>query len=289
MIPKIIHNIWLQGYDDLNNTIKLQYSEIKKINPEWEFIIWDNAMIEKLLKKYPKIYDKYKNSANYNNINNNFIKSHIARYIIMKEYGGFYYDIGSTCNNSLNSLFLENNNEDRKNTIYIKCDQNNFFDFINPFNRTKYNSSFMAMNVTHPIWEKVIEKLIFAKTQQQINMALDISLQEMELSNNNYPIKIVNNIDGYYYCENKDDICYMKPDFTKNPYKSLLKYIKSYCKQIILIILAIIIIIIVEKIYSFNILRLGAIKFIPGMPPINNKSNISQSKPHVKNKKLSKK
>ena len=53
MIQKIIHNIWLQGYDNLPNTIKIQHNNIKKLNPEWEFTVWDNNMIEKLLKKYP--------------------------------------------------------------------------------------------------------------------------------------------------------------------------------------------------------------------------------------------
>jgi mannosyltransferase OCH1-like enzyme len=287
MIPQIIHNIWLQGYDDLSNTIKLQYSKIKKKNPDWEFIIWDNNMIEKLLKKYPKIYDRYKNSANYDSINQNLIKSDIARYIIMKEYGGLYYDIEYTCNNSLNSLF---DNKSNKNIIYITVERNNFLDFINLFNRTKYSSSFMAMNANHPIWEKVIEKLIFATTQQQIKMALDISLQEIEISNNTYPITILTNINGYYECKNKETICYMKDDFTKNPFRIILKYITCHYKQIILLLLSIIIIIIVEKIYSFNVLRFGAVNFIPGMPPpVNSQSHTPQHNTDTKNKKQSRK
>lgn len=287
MIPKIIHNIWLQGYDDLSNTIKLQYSKIKKINPEWEFIIWDNAMIEKLLKKYPSIYDKYKNSASYNSINQNLIKSDIARYIIMKEYGGLYYDIEYTCNNSFNSLF---DNKINKNIIYITGERNHFLDFINLFNRAKYSSSFMAMNANHPIWKNVIEKLTFATTQQQIKMALDVSLQEMEISNDIYPVRILTNINGYYECKIKETVCYMKDDFTKNPFRIILKYISCHYKQIVLIILTVVIIIIVEKIYSFNVLRFGAINFIPGMPPpVNSQSRVSQQNTHTKNKKQSRK
>jgi hypothetical protein len=278
MIPNIIHNIWLQGYDDLPSTIKLQHNKIKKINPEWEFIVWDNNMIENLLKKYPKINEKYKNSVNYNSINQNFIKSDIARCIIMKEYGGFYYDVEYTCNNPLNSLFLENSNEDNKNIIYIKRDRNNFFDFINPFNTAKYNSCFMAMNANHPIWEKVIQKITFARTQQQINTALDISLQEMETSNNTYPIKILTNVNGYYKCKNKD-VYYTNDSFTTNPFKSILNYITCNYKKIILVILAITVIIIVEKIYSFNVLRFGSVSFIPGMPPTSNPQHIPQAKP----------
>lgn len=38
MIPKIVHNIWIQGYDQLPENIKKRYEDIKKLNPNWKFI-----------------------------------------------------------------------------------------------------------------------------------------------------------------------------------------------------------------------------------------------------------
>ena len=59
MIPKIIHNIWIQGYEDLPEKNKLNHINIKKLNPDWDFIIWDNKMILQLLKKYPSLLNLY--------------------------------------------------------------------------------------------------------------------------------------------------------------------------------------------------------------------------------------
>jgi len=41
MIPKIIHNIWIQGYNNLPKDIIENHNNIKKLNPNWQFIIWD--------------------------------------------------------------------------------------------------------------------------------------------------------------------------------------------------------------------------------------------------------
>jgi hypothetical protein len=272
MIPKIIHNIWLQGYDNLSNTVKIQHNNIKKINPDWEFIIWDNNMIEKLLKKYPKIYSKYKNTASYGN-NVNPIKSDIARYVIMKEYGGLYCDIEYNCDNSFNMLFEEDAEEetvlDKKNTLYVASEENGFLYYIIPFKQTKYSSCFMAMNKQHPIWKTVLEKLMFAVSQEQIKMAFDSSLQEMEISNNKYPIIIFDKVNGHYQCKTNNTICYMNDNSSSNLFRTILKYINCYYKQIFLFILTILIILFVEKLYTFNAIKFGAVNFIPGMPPPN--------------------
>jgi len=279
MIPKIIHNIWLQGYDKLSNTIKKQHDNIKKLNSNWDFIIWDNNMIEKLLKKYPKIHNKYKNVSSYSK-NINATKSDIARYIIMKEYGGLYCDIEYNCNNSFDALFNEEDKDDKddkeelkvtnnKNTIYVASEENDLVYFIIPFNKTKYSSCFMAMKAQHPIWDKVLEKLILSTSQEQVKMSFDTSLQEMEIFNRKYPIIILDKVNGYYQCKNVNTICYMNDDFSSNLVRTILKYVNCYYKQILLFVLTIIIILFVEKLYFFNSLRFGVVNFIPGMPPPN--------------------
>ena len=108
MIPKIIHNIWIQGYNELPEEIKKNHLLVKKSNPEWEFMIWDNTSILKLLKKYPELLSIYKNLhkfivfTDYNSAKKQkkeFIKtqSSIAKYVILKEYGGVYYDVNLKC------------------------------------------------------------------------------------------------------------------------------------------------------------------------------------------------
>jgi hypothetical protein len=289
MIPKIIHNIWIQGYENLPNDNKVTYANIKKNNPEWEFMIWDDEMIKKLLKKYPSIYNMYVKTNNYTETRGNTIKSDIARYMIMKEYGGLYFDMDFKCTSSFNELFLNDhteNNENNdinemnkkketkkttKNTIYIASSNTNIWNYINPFQKTKYYSCFMAMDKNHPIWESVIQKLKHATNKFQIREALDISLQESENENDNikhFPIILLNKVNGnYYQCVNDDTICYTQSSSSSwYLITPILKYINCYYKQIILFFLAVLIIIAVEYLYMHNAKSYGAVSFIPGMP-----------------------
>jgi len=272
MIPKIIHNIWIQGYEKLPNENKVTYANIKKLNPEWDFMIWDDEMIKKMLKKYPSIYNIYIKTSNYTEIDNNTIKSDIARYIIMKEYGGLYFDIDFNCTSSFDELFLSEPNGTKKNTIYIASSNANLWSYINPFQKTKYCSCFMAMDKNHPIWETVIQKLKNATTKFQIREALDISLQESENERvpktKGFPIILLNKVNGnYYQCVDNDTICYTQSSSSSwYPVTPILKYINCYYKQIILFILAVLIIIAVEYLYLHNAKTYGAVNFIPGMP-----------------------
>ena len=274
MIPKIIHNIWIEGYENLPNENKVTYANIKKINPEWEFMIWDDEMIKKILKKYPSLYNMYIKSNNYTEIDNNKIKSYIARYMVMKEYGGLYFDIDFKCSSSFDELFLNENKKDKeaKNTIYIATSNTNFWNYIIPFQKAKYCSCFMAMDKNHPIWDSVIQKLKQATTKFQIREALDISLQQSENKSDNkinaFPIILLNKVNGnYYQCVNSDTICYTQSSSSSwYPITPILKYINCYYKQIILFFLAVLIIIAVEYLYMHNAKSYGAISFIPGMP-----------------------
>jgi hypothetical protein len=277
MIPKIIHNIWIQGYENLPNENKVTYTNIKKINPEWDFMIWDDEMIKKLLKKYPSIYNIYIKTNNYTETDNNTIKSDIARYIIMKEYGGLYFDIDFNCTSSFDGLFLDENTETNgnaeiNNTIYIASSNANLWSYINPFQKAKYCSCFMAMDKNHPIWDSVIQKLKQASTKFQIREALDISLQQSENERASetkaFPIILLNKVNGnYYQCINNETICYTQSSSSSwYPVTPILKYINCYYKQIILFILALLIIVAVEYLYLHNAKSYGAVSFIPGMP-----------------------
>jgi mannosyltransferase OCH1-like enzyme len=292
MIPKIIHNIWIQGYDNLPNENKINYINIKKNNPDWEFMIWDDEMIKNLLKKYPKIYEIYNKINNYSGIvDNNAIKNNLASYIIMKEYGGLYFDIDFKCISQLDNLFLNENseiNENNKQTIYIANSKTNFLKYIYPFQTTKYCSCFMAMNKNHPIWEKVINKVKYASTKYEINNALDISLQEIENGNkSNYSIVLLNKVnDNYYECINKDTVCYKQDSSCWKLITPIFKYFNCFYKQTIMFLIVIIIIISVEYLYMHNAIKYGSINFIPGLQvsQISTQSSLQKKKVKRNNK-----
>jgi hypothetical protein len=271
-------------------------------------MIWDDDMIKKILKKYPSLYNMYIKTNNYTETDNNKIKSDIARYIIMKEYGGLYFDIDFKCSSSFDELFLSeynnktndntnNNNEinnnnketkkTNKNTIYIDGSNTNLWSYINPFQNAKYCSCFMAMDKNHPIWETVIQKLKQATTKFQIREALDISLQESENGDDTksiaFPIVLLNKVNGnYHQCVNNDTICYTQSSASSwYLITPILKYINCYYKQIVLFILAVLIIISVEYLYMHNAKNFGVVSFIPGMPG----SAAPPSKPILQKKK----
>ncbi len=232
MIPKLIHNIWIQGYENLPEKNKKNNIKIKILNPDWKFIMWNEHMILKLLKKYPNVLNIYNNINNlYGLININASKSDIARYIIMKEYGGLYYDFDFECFAPFNQLFDNNKN----NNIYIASSKIDILDNVYPFYKPAYCSCFMAFPKGHPIWELVIDKIINATTKYEIGEALDRILQQ---NNNKYNIIMLDKIKGIYSCK-KDGICITPIESSWNPIRKIIQYINCNIKQILLLILII--------------------------------------------------
>ena len=61
MIPKIIHQIWIQGANSMPKEDRIAVESIKNLNPDWQHIIWDDTSIKNLLQEYPDILKVYKN------------------------------------------------------------------------------------------------------------------------------------------------------------------------------------------------------------------------------------
>jgi len=281
MIPKIIHNIWIQGYNNLPNINKINQEKIKKLNPEWEFIIWDELMIKKLLKKYPTILAIYKNAKNLSGIiTTEATKSDIARYVIMKEYGGLYYDYDFECISSFDKLFL--NKKEKKYTIYIASSKIDFLEYIYQFDKPKYCSCFMGMEKNHPIWDKVFKILENTHYKSIIGSALDKTLQQTEQE---YNIINLTKINSHYQCLNQNSICFTTEYSSWNPIRPFIKYINCYYKQVILFILILIIIFIVEKLYHYNTSIYGAINYIPGFGVVQQTITITPTKKKDKKNK----
>jgi hypothetical protein len=232
-IPKLIHNIWIQGHEHLPDEIKEKHLKIKKINPDWDFIIWDEKMIFDLLKKHPKLHHVYKNTNTYSGfIGNTATKSDIARYVIMKEFGGLYFDIDFDCISHFDELFSD---YELTNTIYIASSKIELLDYIYPFSKPKYCACFMAFEKQHPIWKKVFKSVDLAKNKYDIGSALDRTLQDNESTLN--ITNLENKVNGHYSCLSKNKICFTPVESSWNILRPTLKYLNCYYKQFILIII----------------------------------------------------
>lgn len=108
IIPKIIHQIWMQGYDNISQENKKKIVNTKKIHLNWQYILWDENSIIELLNKSENV--KYKEKFN------KFIYMHqridFAKIMILNEYGGIYIDMDCDVIKNLDDLFEKNKNYD---------------------------------------------------------------------------------------------------------------------------------------------------------------------------------
>ena len=104
--PKIIHQIWLQGEDNISEEDKKKIINTKKLHQNWKYILWDEPMIINLVKKNKEYLNKYYK----------FIYLHqkvdFAKFVIIEEYGGIYIDIDCDVIKNLDNIYdLINKND----------------------------------------------------------------------------------------------------------------------------------------------------------------------------------
>jgi mannosyltransferase OCH1-like enzyme len=95
MIPKIIHQIWIQGRDKVPDRLKKMMETCHYSG--YQYYLWDDKMIMELLHHYGdkeliKIYQVQEHKAG---------QADIARYLILYYYGGFYIDADYVCQKKL--------------------------------------------------------------------------------------------------------------------------------------------------------------------------------------------
>lgn len=100
--PKIIHQIWLQGEDQIPEYF-IKYSDIwKNLHPDYKYMFWDAVSIEELiLKEYPEYINYWLNNQEH------LHRSDYGRIFILHKYGGIYTDFDSYPLKSINGLFDE--------------------------------------------------------------------------------------------------------------------------------------------------------------------------------------
>jgi mannosyltransferase OCH1-like enzyme len=131
MIEKIIHQIWLQGEINIPNKYYRNIESVKKFHNSWQYMLWDEIKIIKLIltkKEWTDIYYK-------------FIYIHqkidFAKYIILYTYGGIYIDIDIEVIKSFDNLIEKNNKYD---LIISKSNVNAYESFIATRSVNIYNN-----------------------------------------------------------------------------------------------------------------------------------------------------
>ena len=107
MIPKIIHQIWYQGENNIPPLHKDFQSKCKELYPEpnWTYMFWTEKSITELIEnEYPNLMKYFKGFPHL------LQKIDFARYIILYHYGGCYIDMDVECLRSIEELLKDNPN-----------------------------------------------------------------------------------------------------------------------------------------------------------------------------------
>lgn len=187
-IPKLVHVIWLQGYDQLSNSLKENYNKLKDLNKDFEFIFWDNNSIRTLIKSVDtdllNVYDNVESLKG--NVSTFTSQSDIGRYTILYVYGGIYCDIDIQCSIPFNTIL----------SGYPDCTMiiaDNTYKILNliPFiYKPKYYSGFIATIKDHSIWKPVFDEIKTLDSRNNIGEVVDKYIQK-----NKIPVCVFNSKD----------------------------------------------------------------------------------------------
>lgn len=121
MIPKFIHQIWYQGYDQIPIKFNQNIASIKKYSKDWHYKCWDAKELYKQCIQYSpacaKLFNEYKHLHQ---------KVDLARYVLLYNIGGMYVDIDCIALTSFNNI----PGLDTKELIVSETRTNDFESFL---------------------------------------------------------------------------------------------------------------------------------------------------------------
>jgi len=179
--PKIIHQIWMQGYNSVPQKFIKNIEKNKAINKNFAYEFWDEERILNLLKSlnnnaYIKTYYSYTYLVQ---------RVDFARYIILYTYGGISIDMDAFVIKNLDALY--NMIETNVDVVFSK------------FNMTDIESYALNGNSTH-----INNANIISKPKNDVMHDLLEALVEQSLQPKKYTeqINIINNTTGPIFITN---------------------------------------------------------------------------------------
>lgn len=98
-IPKVIHQIWIQGEDEIPEDLMVYKNKIQQLHPDWKYILWDEISILQFLKKTNKEWFKM-----YYNFTYLHQKVDYTKLLILYTYGGIFIDMDAYTIKKLDGL-----------------------------------------------------------------------------------------------------------------------------------------------------------------------------------------
>ena len=150
-IPKKIHQI-ITDKKNIPDIIQKNINHLKKLNPDWEYFLYDNVDIINYLKINcdPEILRVY------NMINPEYgpARADFFRYILMYQQGGVYLDIKSSVNTPFNTIIKKDDEYILSNWVYRY--HKNLLNYTNG----EFQQWHIICKPFHPFLENVINNVI---------------------------------------------------------------------------------------------------------------------------------
>lgn len=155
---KHIHQIWLQGKDEIPEKFNSNIEQIKNLHPDWKYTLWDDLEIIRLLRS----------TDNNNSFDKSLIKIYyqlqhlhqkvdFARYVILYKYGGIYVDMDAKNIKSLDNIISKY--EDYE-IIVCKLNLNSIENYITTGSNTTINNGVIISKKNSMFLKKLIQKII---------------------------------------------------------------------------------------------------------------------------------
>jgi len=144
-IPKIIHQIWSGVDEPLPSYFKELGETWKRDYPTWEYIIWDNTMMNDFVKKYyPQHWDIYIKYPY------NVQRWDAIRYLILDKLGGMYVDFDYESIEPMNKII-----DDKVCCFALESPKHRFH--FNGKTVAMFNNALMLSIPNHPFMKKIID------------------------------------------------------------------------------------------------------------------------------------
>ncbi len=146
-IPKVIHQIWLQGAEQLPSRYRWASETWKRNNSGWEHRLWDEDLLIGLMRdEVPEWLPLFSSQEDF------AARADIGRYALMQHFGGVYADMDTVCVRPLGPLL-----RDERARLFVHTSSGQpwpwRFDRKDPFCRI--GNALIASVPGHPIWRMV--------------------------------------------------------------------------------------------------------------------------------------
>jgi mannosyltransferase OCH1-like enzyme len=159
MIPKIVHFIWLQGEAHLRAHQPVFWQNVLRsreiFGNEWQVKLWDEETILPLVSSFPGLAGRY--AA----LDKLAMKADVARFAILKEYGGIYLDVDFLVERSLAPLC------NLANEPYVALRRLRFGSFLQSILNGTLSSTpeslqnyLIISSAKHPLWELLLQHVV---------------------------------------------------------------------------------------------------------------------------------